>query len=425
MHINYNKTKTTFYDNLNYIEMQRRVEQPIFYEQQFIPNYSNKYNQHHHHQQQQQQQQSLAYQRECVKNSPPVNQHVNHVKHVPDYVNQHNYIKTNNNAFSPLISNVKNVWSSALYLPCLYPYLYEPSDYLYQPLPQSNQQQFSASSDLNALYEKLVSEDNDKKSQASVIRRLNYDYNSSSNSSSHSITSSESVTLNETNLIKSCESRSLSSDDGYQSGSFENFAEKFITKNENLAPITTTTATSRSASKKNSSKLADLTSTSNNVANSNLNRSKKNASKEQTFKDITNEEMYVNYTKIKFVAPRFQKLFEARQEQNKQQKHQSSSQKSSNYSNNYESSAYSNNNSNNKQQQQQTHTKRNNNQNISPNKYNKNQNNQTKTVDYTKRCKKCSLNFLLCACSGNGKTVLSPLNGTHKNNNNFKYSNKQ
>jgi hypothetical protein len=53
---------------------------------------------------------------------------------------------------------------------------------------------------------------------------------------------------------------------------------------------------------------------------------------------------------------------------------------------------------------------------------NYNQKQQQQQISYTKRCNKCSLNFVQCSCSVNGKTILSPSNGT--NNNNTKFNNR-
>ena len=126
------------------------------------------------------------------------------------------------------INNVKSaVWSSALYLPCLYPYLYEPFDYFHQ---QPQQQQQIVTTELNELYEYLIKEDNVQQQQPNAIRRLNFDNNSSSDTNEY------------INYIKKTtntfDSTSLSSDDGYQSGSFDNFVENFNKiQYDNLAAV--------------------------------------------------------------------------------------------------------------------------------------------------------------------------------------------
>jgi hypothetical protein len=58
----------------------------------------------------------------------------------------------------------------------------------------------------------------------------------------------------------------------------------------------------------------------------------------------------------------------------------------------------------------------------SPYKRNNYNQKQQQQISYTKRCNKCSLNFVQCSCSVNGKTILSPSNGT--NNNNTKFNNR-
>ena len=293
------------------------------------------------------------------------------------------------------IADVKSIWSSALFLPCLYPYLYEPFDYKYQQPQQQQPQQQIVSSDLNALYEFLINDENKKTDtqkpiqQTNAIRRLNFEKSSAMTKKT-----------DENEFIKNYDNKSLSSDDGYQSGSFDNFVENFNKiQYDNLAAV---------------------------VANNSINHSYPNGKVEnQLLKDVTNQRNVSTSPKPRFIAPRFEKKWLESQSSPKQTQLKQQQPNQSTIKNLSPNNKVNNNNntySNSKKQQQQSPYKRTNNhyhQNSPPNnKYNSKQQ-QQQPINYTKRCNKCSLNFVQCSCSANGKTLLSPSSGVSMNNNKY------
>ena len=339
------------------------------YSYDYIPTY-NENQQYLYYQQQRQQQQ---YQQQQQQQYTTYYHH-----HQPQQQQQYNI--NNEYKLSPIIADVKSVWSSALYLPCLYPYLFQPYDHQLQQQPPNPQP--IVTSELNELYEYLIKEDN---KTPNAIRRLNFNNKND-----------EDINFNKNTPFSS----SLSSDDGYQSGSFDNFVENFNKiQYENLAAVVANKS----------------------VGSATLSSNIKSSTEQQHLKDVTNQRNSSSSPKIKFSAPRFEKKWLENQPPivnsssggrqssplNKQQQQQKSTSPNNLL---YSSNAK-------KSQQTQSPYKRNNYNNSPPNKYNQQQ--QKQQINYTKRCNKCSLNFVQCSCSVNGKTILSPSNGT----NNSKFNN--
>jgi hypothetical protein len=278
------------------------------------------------------------------------------------------------------IADVKSIWSSALFLPCLYPYLYEPFDYK----PNQQQQQQAPqyiSSDFNALYEYLINDDNKKPTtpQSTAIRRLNFDYKNNNNNDDEYLNNNVKTTTDSKNY----DSTSLSSDDGYQSGSFDNFVENINKlQYENLAAV----VASSKQEQRNSSTSPKPKFIAPRFEKKWLENQPTTSNCKVTSPVVLQAPIVIPKQSPKIVSPN--KVYKKVQPQ-----HQPSS------------SSYKRNNYN-----QQQHN--------SQNKYN-NGSQQQQPVNYTKRCNKCSLNFIQCTCYVNNKTAtLSPSNGTTNYNNN-------